>query len=366
MSFGPGLDGITPLTQTDNFGPGMDYIVPFITTKPSMFGPGIDRVASVPPVVTSISPVIGPSIGNTYVTVQGFNFNLVALGQVQVFVGPTLEDAVQIPQDDVFVYTSTLMAFVTQPMPLGTMNVYIVNQTTQPTGPDITDYARNVPTFLSRLPDISTPGTSNFSILTFIIRQLIMDLRQYVLANTWPDMHPEYADAAYAIGLPWPEPKQASFPSLQILGPEVEENRWYALNGFAENGTNLYEEPVCQFLKFDYLGVAETPPEAHWLFEALTRYFHSTPFLNVTLPDGSVQSFEMNPEWTKRASFRQHATRAGLAQFSGSFRIDGVLVKDIDSINVTQIGITPPVTQEVILEIVPFSTPDPNAAYGGV
>lgn len=304
------------------------------------------------PVVTSITPARGQSVGDSYVTITGSGFNLAAVGSVKVMldeVGPpgATPSPKALDADKVLVLSPTTVKVLTPGGPVGTSYVFVANVTPQPNAPDLIEWAVNKPAFLYVRPDISTPeDQSNSSIITWIVRQLISDLRRTVLENTWPDMHPEFATAVDATASPQPEAHLATVPSLRLIGPEVTEDRLYTLNGLAEDGTEILEEPVCALLRFEYEGVAETPAEAHLLLEAVTRYLHATPFLRVVVADGTEHFFEMSPEWENRAQFSKQTTRNGLAQFTGRFRIDGVLFRNINTENPTaQVGEAPQVTQ---------------------
>jgi len=275
-----------------------------------------------PPVINTVTPATGISIGGGCVTIDGTGFALPSLGESL----RVLFDGVESPEAGAI--NDTTIVALTPPGVVGVVDVTVEN--TLP-GPVVeTDVL--VGGFTYQRPQIETNrdlAASADSALLVLTRELITELRRTVLANTHHDMHPEYVDAFSAAE---GEEVQADAPSLKVTGPTVVEDRFYSLNGkFDVEGIagvfRNFHQPTTVRLDYSYVGVTRTKGEAFNLWNALTLFLNRQIFLDVA-QDGSdkangVVSFELNPNWDERAEFTT-TTRQGFHQFTGSLHLRGV------------------------------------------
>jgi len=285
------------------------------------------------PTITSVVPALGLSLGETFVTINGTGFNDdVSGGTIRVLFGTV--EALEYGAVD-----STKVIALTPGGEVGDVDVTVVN--VPASGPD-------EPTTLSdgfeyRRPAIETKRDhSEDEAIVAVTRTLVKELRRTVLANTHHDMHPEYVDDVSALV---PEEKQEEVPSLEVRGPSIQEDRFYAVNGrysvrtsAAPGGTHdTFNQPVTLRLEYQYVGVARSTGEISNLFAAVTGFFNRTPFLSVPVdgldPANGTIEFELSPVWEQRAEFRSRATRAATYQFEGSFVVRGVHVVGDDKVS---------------------------------
>ena len=283
------------------------------------------------PIVSGVSPANGLSLGETFVTITGTGFNdELSGGSVRVFFG-TLE-----AKEAGLVNATTILA-LTPPGALGSVDVVVQNITPQPDPtPPLVEPGSLVAGFEYRRPSIETriDRTTDDAIL-IVTRTLVSELRRTVLENTHHDMHPEYVDATSATE---EQEVQATAPSLKVIGPDVQEDRFYALNGRFAIETlagspggaqySVFAQPVTVSLRFDYAGLARTKGEAMNLWGALTLFIDRTPYLAVPQdgldPANGTLQFELNPVWDQRGVFSSKTTRDGFVQFTGAMMLRGV------------------------------------------
>lgn len=280
----------------------------------------------VAPTINTVTPSEGQSRGETFVRIVGTNFNLVAQGTVRVTFGG-------IEASNVAVASATeIMCLSPRATALGAVNVQVTNITPDEPNPPIEESATLAGAFTYKRPSIATPGDfSNHPLIALAIRQLLVDLRLYVLANTHHAMHPEYASALDAA---IPSEHQATVPSLKLMGPQVTEDAFYAwrgpivddlVTGTTPRRFSDYHEPTAVRLTFDLIGVAKTPEESSALWVAAMAYFKSTPDLRLTY-QGQAVEIEMQTTWDQRGDFSAPAGREGIYQFTLQFQLRGLQV----------------------------------------
>lgn len=276
------------------------------------------------PTINSVSPARGLSLGDTFVVITGAGFN-VEHGTLKVYFGD--QEATEYGA-----VSATQVIARTPGGPVGAVDVTVQNLTLQDPNPPIVEGAVLPDGFTFHLPAIDTrPDYANDQAILLVHRWLVLELRRTVIANVSHEMHPEYSaaeDAALA------QETQAEAPSLKLVGPTLQEDRFYAHNGDFNVDDDIsfsrYSQPTTVRMDYQFVGVGRTSGEAMNLWAALARYFNRTGAL-VVPKDGAdtangTVSFELDPSWEQTGEFSRPVAREGFHQFSGSFSIRGVHV----------------------------------------
>lgn len=294
------------------------------------------------PVVNTLSPSGGLTVGGTFIDIDGSGFNLAGVGTVTVKFGGRYAAEVK-------VLSATRVICVTPWGDPGPVQVEVSNVTGA-----LTETTTIIDGFTYARPDLSTrPNLSTHSEVAIITRTLVSEFRRAVLSNTHHDMHPEYADLESAADA---QETQATAPNIRITGPDISDDPFYAHRGRIQDaipgGFTEYHEPLSVMLTYQCIGVGRTPSEAANLWTEIARYFKMTPMLRVYRngvddTDGSIE-FEMMTVPEDRARFRSEATRQATYQFSGSFQVRGVLVATSQSGFGVELDYDPAVNTEAL------------------
>jgi len=288
-----------------------------------------------PPLVYSLTPNSGLSLGETCVTIRGINFaDEASGGTVRVYFNDVLV------QEGGVIDSDTLIV-VTPAGPLETVDVRVEN--VFPGMPETVLAFTLVDAFTYERPNLATRRDHKYDNAVLVVtRTLISELRRTVIQNVTWGMHPEFVDAFSA---PEEQEVQSSEPSLKIVGPVIQEDRFYATNGRFQVGPNVdpasgavidpvpggvfteHVNPVTVRLDYQYVGVGRTKGEAINLWGAITRYFNRTAVLTVPVdgndPANGTVDIEMSVVWEERAEVGQ-TNRDGFFQFTGAFVLRGV------------------------------------------
>lgn len=275
------------------------------------------------PVVNSINPPSGESLGREFVKITGSGFlTPSAGGSVKVFFG-----GVQSPSAHAI--SSTEIACLTPTIQVGAYDVEVQNIT--PGDPDIVESVVVPGGFEFKRISIAIPQDySKHPCILKVTRSLIIDLRNSILENTQHDVHPEYVDP---FGASLNEEAQSSAPHLKVVGPEVEEDRFYSFNEPQASDPILdsfqvYDRPVGLKLEYEVFGVGTTKGEVTALYEAFVKYLSVRTslavFSNGQDDSGGVIPVEMAPIWEQRGSFAQTPNRDGKYQFRCRIKLRGV------------------------------------------
>lgn len=304
------------------------------------------------PVLTSITPSSGLSVGDDIVRIIGTGFNLAAVGSVTVTFGG-------IPAILVKVAASTLL-IVTSPggsPDAGVVDVVVSNVTPQMSGPPVVEPATLTGAWSWHRHSIAVEADfSNHSILALVTRTLVSEFQRTVIKNVRHDLNPDYADALNASQ---DQPQLAQAPSLKILGPRTTEDRWLSVNepiSYPTGGGNFSEPFMHSTVMAEYsaVGIGRTPEEASNLWLEFRRYFNHNQYLLVTVTSSAlgneVATYELAPMWEEEGDFRSHATRQGLCQWTAKFLVKGIPVApdqidsasfEVTTAQVAAAGITP-------------------------
>lgn len=280
----------------------------------------------VAPTITTLTPAVGLTRGETFVSIVGTDFNDEAsLGTVAVFFD-------NVEASEVGVVSSTrLICLTPRSTRVEPAAVDVRVENVPAAGP--VEPTTAVDAFTYHRPKIETLRDHSTDDPVLIVnRQLVSDLRRFVLANIHHDMHSEYVDALSAAAQ---EEVQASAPHLKLLGPNIQEDPFYAVRDKQNTqispvpGTfERFGPPITVKLTYSYVGVGRTKGETLNLWGALTDWIKNTPFLEVPV-DGvdkanGIVEFELAAIWEDRADIRSQSTREAVFQFSGSMVIRGV------------------------------------------
>lgn len=277
-----------------------------------------------PPVITTITPSEGRTLGKTFVVIDGTGFNDEASGgTVRV-----LFDGVESPRYGVVSDTKVIAQ-----TPGG--NPGLIDVTVENIGPGGApiEPTTEVDGFEYKRADISTPRDfSNHPCLALVIKSVIREFRRTIFDRVFHDLHPEYADVASAAA---EEEKQSAPPHLKIVGPVVQIDRFYSFNGNQNVQTtpapglfDEYNQPVTVMAEFQHIGVGRTNSEAANIHREVERWFNANATLIVPHdgvdPANGFNEYDIMPIWEQRASFGDRMTREGVAQFTGAFVVRGI------------------------------------------
>lgn len=280
------------------------------------------------PVVNTITPNEGNSIGVTLVTIDGTGFNLAAVGTVRVFFDNEEATEVQVVSSTKLYCLAPRTIQDTLP---ATIDVRVENVTPQPDpNPPLVEPTTVAGGYTYRRPSIATDDNAENACVVKITQSLIREFRRYILENTHHDMHPEYVDSFSATA---EEEKQSAAPNIKLMGPQIQEDLFYRESGRItvdnQNGTfTSYDEPTTLMLEYSFVAIGRSSAEVLNLWTAATKYFQRTEFLVVPQdgvdPANGFVEYEIEPIPEQRADVRTVATRQGVYQATGVFMIRGV------------------------------------------
>jgi len=306
-----------------------------------------------PPTISAVTPALVHTGGGTLVEITGTNFRVPVIpppgGGVAAPVGPTVQvtfggEAAQF----VGVINSTrLIVRVPQsPLPLtppaygeGSVDVVVTNL-----DPDGLPIAGESVTLVDGLT-YERPQLANESIVTRVTRQLVLWMRQQVLPNVTTTTHTDY-DEDPSDGLNITE--LAQLPGIALIGPDLEENRFFSLNQQPVvdtlTGVQVRQVPYTVDMAFSVLGVSDNQQELLNMMTVVQQFFHRNKYLRLlrdaTDPNSGEVSYEMEVvEGGDMRTFGAPNT-SNIRTFSGTIVVRGVDLEDIEGFPGQQVSDT--------------------------
>lgn len=274
-----------------------------------------------PPVISSIAPVTGLTMGRELATISGTGFNIAVdsdgVARMGVKFG-TLEAT------RVRVRSTTALDCLT---PIADPAVYALEVEDLDTS--LKDTLASAFTF--GRPEIG--GGAEQSDLWRVIEALIVELKRQVLEEVVLTTQVEFDDVT---GDDLSIIKVAKTPALVLVGPDVAESggpHARVVEEFVHLGGGAYERPRSldvMDLRFRLHGVDDKSVRLFNLMREVISFFRRNPVLSVLSdpsdPNSAIREFDLLPpnpsEWRTQTAPNIH----NLRQFSGEFRISGVPV----------------------------------------
>ncbi len=291
------------------------------------------------PTVATLDPVQGHTGGRTMIDLAGTNFRLptippsgetdgVLLETVEVLFGTELSPLVQVLSDDRLLVTAPIND-------AGSVAITVRN---------VDDLGVPIPgesVVLASGYEFLTPklftDPKNSSELTRLVMTLIQEMRRQIVGEVSLATHTDY-DAATNAELHVVE--LSTLPGLILIGPDLEENRFYSLNeqpefevtpGDPDTEFVETEVPYTVDVTFDIVGFSNNPMEMINLQHAATIFFKKNKVLRMDmdaddLSKGRVEyEIDLTPDGDLKRTGQPN--NSNIMSFSGKMVVRGF---DID------------------------------------
>lgn len=217
------------------------------------------------------------------------------------------------------------------------------------------------------MPALATPTTIAESLLAFVIRSLLRELKRQVLPNVVMTTNVDYddstSDAANIAAL-------ATVPGIVLTKPVLRENRLYSSNQPRQTDgafTSLVQQRPGYTVDvvFTIIGVDDKTERLLNLMQEVTNFFHQNIVLTVRNPSDQTQSTDYDMHIESPPAVVSGANSSNLGAFSGTFAVLGVTLDDDDMatgalyelIDVFPMGSVDPTPNAIILTGTPGTTP---------
>lgn len=173
--------------------------------------------------------------------------------------------------------------------------------------------------------------------LTRLVRTLIRMLRRETIANVSHSTHTDFdADPSDLLNIT----ELAELPGIAILGPTLNENRFYStnVNPSADDPLwagerNVWRVPYTVDVNFTIVGVTDQKQEMLNLLPLVTQFFERNPFIYLQRDpdDASAGSVRYEMDFTADGDLRDVSApnESNLRAFSGTFVIRGFDVEGV-------------------------------------
>jgi hypothetical protein len=272
------------------------------------------------PQITAVNPFEGLSAGGELVRLTGTGFAASVLvifgGHVAQVIG--VREALGVSVADVYSPSHDP----------GSVSVEVHNL--DAAGSPVPGESTVVPrAFTFRRPDLTKESD-----LTRIVRQVLQDLKQQILANTNIGVSVDYDDSTQENGAV----AVATVPGIAVSGPDIRENRTYSTNETSEepvvvgNSIELQRRrsPFTVDLAFNLTCVARGKVERFNLSAEIIKFFNRKLWVEIARDPENVSAgtvkWELSPDGELRSSYRSDG-QADSRAFTYRFVIRGV---DID------------------------------------
>jgi len=294
------------------------------------------------PTITSIAPVTGLTSGRALVTLVGTGMRLppppppsgptsgVLPVTVEVLFGGLRATKVSVRNDPANPPNGTIATCLSPPQAPGTVDVTLRNLDDD--GEPIAGEEVMLPAAFS----YERASLTRESELTRLVRTLLRSLKAQVLENLSLTVHTDFDDST---GDQLHVAAVSKLPALVIVGPELDENRFYSLNALPEDGGGdavglpftVRRVPYTVDLTFQLVGMSEHTVELLNLMRLCTTFFHKNKHLEMDRdaadPSQGRVAYEMDFVAGGQFKTESRPNESNVRHFAGTFVIRGV---DID------------------------------------
>lgn len=314
------------------------------------------------PSITSIEPAVGLTSGQTFVSIIGTNMRLPpeppAVGPTDGVLPVTAEALfggekaarVAVRNDPTNPPDGTILMCLTPPHAPGAFDVTIRNL--DAAGEPIAgEEAVSPAAFTFQRADLTVESD-----LTRLVRTLLRAIKAQVLQNLSITVHTDFDDTPED-GLQITTVSQ--LPALVLVGPELEENRFYSLNEAPEDGGG--DGPVLPFttrrvpytvdLTFELIGMSSHTVELLNFMNECTKFFHNNKSVGMDRdpwdPTKGRVAFEM--DYAPGGQFKIHnrPNESNVRHFTGSFVVRGFDLDESQGVVVEEARTTESVTLDI-------------------
>ena len=300
------------------------------------------------PTISSITPATGVTTGEIFVELVGTNMRLAPAPPTSGRGGP-LPRTVDITFDGIVGTDVTVRPDPSNP-PDGT----IVTCRTPAHAPgtttlvlkNVNDEGEPIPGEVATVVDGFTfvrPDLRSESDLERVVRTLVRAFRDQVLDNTTITVHTDFdddpADLLHTTRI-------AKLPALVLFGPDLAENRFYALNGTTSVGGGdapglpfaQKRAPFTVDLRFLLVGIDELQRRLQGLMRQCVLFMHKTKFLPVPRdaldPSLGTVRYELDFQPDGLFEMQTRISNSNIRHFEGSIVVRGVDIDEDDGITV--------------------------------
>ena len=307
------------------------------------------------PTFTSIDPATVHTGGVALASIAGTNFRVPPLpppnlGRVADPVGPgvaVLFDGE--PSDLVMVLSATRLLVRVPPSPIEVVQANAYGEgAVSVTIRNLDGDGVPIPGEEVVAPDALTYQRAQLATetdLTRIVRELIRALRREVIANVSHSTHTDFdSDPADLLNIT----ELAEVPGLALLGPTLNENRFYSINEkpsaddpLWSRERNVRRVPYTVDLTFVLVGVTDQKQESINLMALATQFFERNPFMYLQRDpaDASAGRAKYEMDFVEDGDLRDVSTpnESNIRAFSGTFVIRGFDVEGVAGFQTDQV-----------------------------
>lgn len=299
------------------------------------------------PTITSIAPAAGLTSGRTFVTLVGTGMRLppppppsgltsgILPVTVDVLFGGLRATKVSVRDDPANPPAGTIVTCLSPPRAPGTIDVTLRN---------LDDDGVPIPGEEAIAPGAFTYQRTDLtqeSDLTRLVRTLLRALKDQVLENLSLTVHTDFDDTT---GDQLHVAAVSKLPALVIVGPELDENRFYSLNTLSEAGGGdavglpftVRRVPYTVDLTFQLIGMSEHTVELLNLMRVATTFFHKNKTLELERdasdPAQGRVAYEMDFAAGGQLKIESRPNESNVRHFAGTFVVRGFDLDEPDGV----------------------------------
>lgn len=290
------------------------------------------------PTITSITPSAGLTSGRGFVTVVGTDMRLppapppsgptsgVLPRTVDVLFGGILATLVRVRVDPANPTNGTILTCLTPPHASGAVEVVLRNLDVDGL-PIATEEVTAQAGFTFQRTDLTVESD-----LTRLVRTVLRAIKDQVLENLSLTVHTDYDDTT---GDGLHIAAVSKLPALILVGPELDENRFYSINELpVDGGGDAVALPFTQRrvpytvdLGFDLIGVSEHTVELLNLMRACTTFVHKNKTIEMDRdasdPSLGRVAYELEFAPGGQLKTQNRPNQSNVRHFSGSLVVRG-------------------------------------------
>jgi len=290
------------------------------------------------PTITSIAPNAGLTTGRAFVTLVGTNMRLppppppsgptsgILPVTVEVRFGDLRATKVSVRDDPANPPDGTIVTCLSPPQAPGTVDVTLRNLDDDEApiaGEEVTVAAA----FTHQRTDLTRESE-----LTRLVRTLLRALKAQVLENLSLTVHTDFDDTT---GDQLHVAAVSKLPALVVVGPELDENRFYSQNELAEDGGGdavglpftVRRVPYTVDLTFQLIGMSEHTVELLNLMRLCMTFLHKNKTIEMdrdaTDPSQGRVAYEMDFVAGGQLKVESRPNESNVRHFAGTFVVRG-------------------------------------------
>jgi IPT/TIG domain len=299
------------------------------------------------PTITSITPAAGLTSGRTFVTLVGTQMRLppapppsgptsgILPVTVEVLFGGRRATKVSVRDDPANPPDGTIVTCLSPPQTPATVDIVLRNLD-DGGAPIAGEEVIAAGAFTYLRTDLTQESE-----LTRLVRTLLRALKAQVLENLSLTVHTDFDDTT---GDQLHVAAVSKLPALVIIGPELDENRFYSLNALSEAGGgdavglpfSVRRVPYTVDLTFQLIGMSEHTIELLNLMHAATSFFHKNKTLEMDRDPSDLAlgrvAYEMDFVAGGQLKVESRPNESNVRHFTGTFVVRGFDLDEPDGV----------------------------------